>query len=129
MDALHACGYMSRVVELPVAVAEPLFDDATQSLGSPDHTDPAAIGPALLPARRVRTRLGSAIPGAGVPVEVELAAWSKSHTEVAVRYGGNRQPHAVARHVYKKRAPELLDGVTDAINARLPGAKSQRRAA
>jgi hypothetical protein len=129
MDALHACGYLSRVVELPVAVAEALFDDATQALGSPDHTDPAAIGTALLPARRVRTRLGSAIPWAGVPVEVELAVWSKSQTEVAVRYGGNRQPHAIARYVYKKRAPELLDGVTDAINARLPGAKSQRRAA
>jgi hypothetical protein len=49
--------------------------------------------------------------------------------EVAARYAGNGQPHAVARYVYKKRAPELLDGVTDAIDARLPGAKSQRRAA
>jgi hypothetical protein len=129
MDALHACGYLSRVIELPVAVAEALFDDATQSLGSPDHTDPAAIGTALLPARRVRTRLGSPLPGTGVLVEIELSPWSKSQTEVAVRYGGNRQPHAVARYVYKRRAPDLLDAVTGAINARLPGAAAGRRAA
>jgi hypothetical protein len=129
MDALHACAYLSRVVELPVAVAEALFDDATQTLGSRDHTDPAAIGTALLPVRRVRTRLGSAIPGAGVPVEVELAPWSTSRSEVAVRYAGNRQPHAVARHVYKKQAPALLDAVTDTINARLPGSQVRRRAA
>jgi hypothetical protein len=129
MDALQSCGYLSRVVDLPVAVAESLFDDATQSLGSVDHTDPTAIGTVLLPARRVRTRLGSPLPGAGVPVEVELAPWSKSKTEVAVRYAGNRQPHAVARYVYEKRAPALLDNVTDAINARLPGSGAHRRAA
>jgi hypothetical protein len=129
MDALHACAYLSRVVKLPVAVAEALFDDATQMLGSRGHTDPAAIGTALLPVRRVRTRLGSALPGAGVSVEVELAPWSRSQTEVAVRYAGNRRPHAVARHVYKKRAPALLDEVTDTINARLPGTTASRRAA
>jgi hypothetical protein len=129
MDALHACGYLSRVIELPVAVAEALFDDATRALGSPAHTDPTAIGTALLPPRRVRTRLGSSLPGAGVPVEIELAPWSKSQTEVAVRYAGKRQPHAVARYVYAKRASVLLHDVTDAMNARLPGADTQRRAA
>jgi hypothetical protein len=129
MDALYACAHLSRVVELPVAVAEALFDDATGSLGSADHADPAAIGTALLPARRVRTRLGSPLPGAGVPVAVELSPWSKSQTEVAVRYAGNRQPRALARYVYKKRAPALLDDVTDAINARLPSSGIRWRAA
>jgi hypothetical protein len=129
MDALLTCGYLSRVVELPVAIAEVLFDDATQSLRSPVHADTAAIGTALLPARRVRTRLGSPIPGAGVPVEVEVAPWSRSQTEIGVRYAGNRQPRALARYVYTKRAPGLLDDVTDAINARLPGANAERRAA
>jgi hypothetical protein len=40
-------------------------------------TDPTALGTSSLPARRIRTRLGSHIPWAGVPVEVELAPWSK----------------------------------------------------
>jgi hypothetical protein len=129
MDALHPCGYLSRVVELPVAVAEPLFDDATKSLGATDDSSPDAIGTALLPARRVRTRLGSSIPWAGVHVEVELAPWSRSRAEVGVRFAGTRQPRAVARYVYAKRAPALLDDVTDAINARLPGAATDRQAA
>jgi hypothetical protein len=128
-DALHACGYLSRLVELPVAVTEPMFDDATQSLGAPVEADPTAIGTVLLPARRVRTRLGSSIPWAGVHVEVELAPWSRNRTQVGVRYGGSRRPHAVARYVYVKRAPALLDHVTDAINARLPGAATDRQAA
>jgi hypothetical protein len=71
MDALHACAYLSRVVALPVAVAEAVFDDVTRALGSSANTDPTALGTASLPARRIRTRLGSPIPWAGVPVEVE----------------------------------------------------------
>ena len=90
---------------------------------------PTALGTALLPARRIRTRLGSQIPWAGVAVEVELAPWSRSRSEVGVRYGGSRQPRALARHVYEKRAPALLDEVTDAINARVPGSRAGRRAA
>jgi hypothetical protein len=129
MEALHACGYLSRVVELPVAVAEPLFDDATRSLGARDNAHQTAIGTALLPARRVRTRLGSSIPLAGVHVEVELAPWSRNRTEVGVRYGGTRPPRVIARYVYAKRAPALLDEVTDAITARLPGVRARRRAA
>jgi hypothetical protein len=129
MDALNACGYLSRVVALPVAVAEAVFDDVTRSLGDSAHADPTALGTTLLPARRIRTRLGSPIPWAGVPIEVELAPWSRSRTEVAVRYGGNRQPRALARHVYVKRAPALLDEIAGAINARLPGSRADRRAA
>jgi hypothetical protein len=129
MDALNACGYLSRVVALPVAVAEAVFDDVTRSLGDSAHADPTVLGTTLLPARRIRTRLGSRIPWAGVPIEVELAPWSRSRTEIAVRYGGNRQPRALARHVYVKRAPALLDEIAGAINARLPGSRADRRAA
>jgi len=129
MDALNACGYLSRVVALPVAVAEAVFDDITRPLGDSAHADPTALGTTLLPARRIRTRLGSPIPWAGVPIEVELAPWSRSRTEIAVRYGGNRQPRALARHVYVKRAPALLDEIAGAINARLPGSRADRRAA
>jgi hypothetical protein len=129
MDALHACAHLSRVVALPVAVAEAVFDDVTRSLGSSVDTDPTALGTSLLPARRIRTRLGSHIPWAGVPVEVELAPWSRSRTEVGVRYAGSRPPRALARHVYEKRAPALLDDITDSINARLPGSGERRQAA
>jgi hypothetical protein len=129
MDALNTCGYLSRVVALPVAVAEAVFDDVTRSLGASAHAAPTALGTALLPARRIRTRLGSQVPWAGVPVEVELAPWSRSRTEVGVRYGGSRPPRPLARHVYEKRAPALLDEITDAINARLPGSRADRRAA
>jgi hypothetical protein len=129
MDALNACGYLSHVIALPVAVAEAVFDDVTRSVGHSAHAAPTALGTALLPARRIRTRLGSRIPGAGVTVEVELAPWSRSRSEIAVRYGGNRQPRALARHVYEKRTPALLDEIADAINARLPGSRADRRAA
>ena len=129
MEALNACGYLSRVVPLPVAVAVSVFDEVTRSLGASTHADPTVLGTALLPARRIRSRLGSQIPWAGVPVEVELAPWSRSRSEVAVRYGGNRQPRALSRHVYEKRAPALLDEITGAINARLPGSQADRRAA
>ena len=129
MDAFNGCGYLSRVVALPVAVAEAVFDDVTRSLGDSAHADLTALGTPLLPARRIRTRLGSSVPWAGVPVEVELAPWSRNQTEVAVRYAGNRQPRALARYVYDKRAPSLLEDVTDAINARLPGSTADRRAA
>ena len=112
-----------------MAVAEAVFDDVTRSLGASAHADPTALGTTLLPARRIRTRLGSQIPWAGVAVEVELAPWSRSRSEVAVRYGGNRQPCTLARHVYEKRAPALLDEITDAINERLPGSQADRRAA
>ena len=44
MDALNACGYLSRVVALPVAVAEAVFDDVTRSLGDSAHADPTALG-------------------------------------------------------------------------------------
>src|SRR2546430_1826086 len=129
MDALNACGYLSRVVALPVAVAEAVFDDVTRSRAASAHRAPTAPGPAPLPARGIRTRLGSRTPWAGVGVEVELAPWSRSRSEVGVRYGGSRQPRALARHVYEKRAPALLDEITDAINARLPGSQADRRAA
>jgi hypothetical protein len=128
MDALHACAYLSRVA-LPVAVAEAVFDDVTRSVGTSVDTDPTALGTALLPARRIRTRLGSSIPWAGVPVEIELTPWSRSRTEVGVRYAGCRHPRALARHVYEHRAPALLDEITDSINARLPGSRADRRAA
>ena len=123
------CGYLSRVVDLPVAIAEVLFHDATTSLGPATRVEPAPIGTALLPVLRVRTRLSTRFPWTGVPVEVDLMPWSRSRTEVGVRYGGNGRPRAVARHVYETQAPCLLDDVTDAINARLPGAAADRRAA
>jgi hypothetical protein len=130
MDAQQSGGYLSRVVDLPVAVAEPVFDDVTRSLGRQSAaTHAAAIGTALLPARTIRTRLGSTFPGTGVSVDVELSPWSRSRTEVAVRYAGNRHPRALARYVYDKRAPELLADVAGAITARLPGSQSSRRAA
>ncbi len=129
MDAQSTGGYLSRVVDLPVALAEALFDDVTRSLGEPARPGTAAIATALLPARAVRTRLGSGIPWAGVTVDVELAPWSRHRTEVAVRYAGSRQPGALARYVYAKRAPELLAGVVDAIDARVPGSQANRRAA
>src|SRR2546427_2988277 len=128
MDALHACGYLSRVVALPVAVAEAVFDDVTRSLGASAHAEPTALGTALLPARRIRTRLGSQIPWAGVAVEVELAPWLRSRSEVGVRYGGSLQPRALARHVYEKRAPAPLHQVTHAINALLPVSPAAARA-
>lgn len=112
-----------------MAVTEAVFDHVTRSLGASAHADPTALATALLPARRIRTRLGSQIPWAGVAVDVELTPWSRSRAEVAVHYGGNRQPRALARHVYRKRAPALLDEITDAINARLPGSWADRRAA
>jgi hypothetical protein len=34
METVLRCGYLSQVVDLPVAIAEVLFDDATQALGS-----------------------------------------------------------------------------------------------
>jgi hypothetical protein len=123
------CGYLSRVVDLPVAIAEVLFDDATTSLGPTSRVEPVPIGTALLPALRVRTRLRPPFPWAGVPVEVELTPWSRSRSEVGVRYGGNGRPHAIARYVYETQAVGLLDRVTDAMNARLPGAAAERRAA
>ncbi|HMF04377.1 MAG TPA: hypothetical protein VKH17_06150 [Acidimicrobiia bacterium] len=129
MDAHGSCSYLSRLIDLPVSIAEPVFDDVTRSLGVPSATHATAIATSLLPARTVRTRLGSAIPGAGVSVEVELAPWSRSRTEVAVRYAGTRRPRALARYVYDKWAPELLDDVAGAINARLPGSTADRRAA
>src|SRR5262249_62358630 len=98
-------------------------------LGERARTPAPPSAPPPLPAHTVRTRLGSVLPGAGVSVEVELAPSSRSRTEVAVRYAGNRQPRALARYVYDKRAPELLDDVADAINARLPGSQAGHRAA
>jgi hypothetical protein len=100
MDVPNSCSYLSRVVDLPVAVAEAVFDDVTRSLGPSGPTQAGTIRTPVLPARTVRTRLGSAIPGAGVSVDVELAQWSRSRTEVAVRYAGRRQPHARARLSY-----------------------------
>src|SRR5262249_35553269 len=129
MDSQNSCGYLSRVVDLPVAVAEAVFDDVTQPLGQPTTTRATAIGASLLAARAVRTRLGSGVPGAGVPVDVELAPWARSRTEPAVRYPGNGQALAVEPYVYDKRAPLPLADVADAINARLPGATSAHRAA
>jgi hypothetical protein len=129
METVPRCGYLSHVVDLPVAIAEVLFDDATQTLGSATRADPTPLGTALLPLRRVCTRLPSPLLRAGVPVEVELTPWSRSRTEVGVRYAGRRRPRAVARYVYETHAPRLLDDVTGAINVRLPGATSDRRAA
>jgi hypothetical protein len=129
METVLRCGYLSRVVDLPVAIAEVLFDDATQTLGPATRSDPAPLGTAMLPLRRVRTRLRAPIPWAGIPVEVELMPWSRSRSEVGVRYAGRRRPRAVARYVYETRAPRLLEAVTGAIDARIPGASSDRRAA
>jgi hypothetical protein len=129
METVLRCGYLSHVVDLPVAIAEVLFDDATQTLGPATRDDPAPLGTAMLPLRRVRTMLRAPIPWAGIPVEVELTPWSRSRSEVGVRYGGRRRPRAVARYVYESQAPRLLEAVTDAIDARVPGAVSRRRAA
>jgi hypothetical protein len=129
MEPFLRCGYLSAVVDLPVAIAEILFDDATSSLGPITRPEPAHVGTALLPARRVRTRLRGGVPWAAVPVEVVLSPWSRSRSEVGVRYGGSRRPRAIARYVYETKAPQLLDDVTAAINARLPGTASGRRAA
>jgi hypothetical protein len=129
METVPRCGYLSEVVDLPVAIAEVLFDDATKTLGRTLESDPAPLGTALLPLRRVHTKLRAPIPWAGIPVEVELTPWSRSRSEVAVRYGGRRRPRAVARYVYETQAPRLLEAVTDAIDARVPGAASRRRAA
>jgi hypothetical protein len=124
-----AGSYLSRVVDLPVALAEVLFDDATQSLGPAARSEPTAVGTSMLPARRVRTQLRGPLPWPGVTVEIELMPWSRSRSEIGLRYGGKRLPRAVARRVYETQAPRLLDDVADAINARLPGAASDRRAA
>jgi hypothetical protein len=121
--------YLSRVVDLPIAIAEILFDDATQSLGSAARSDPRAVGTALLPARRVRTQLRAPLPWPGVPVEIELMPWSRSRTEIGLRYGGKWLPRAVARYVYETQAPRLLDDVTGDIQARIPGTAAKRRAA
>ena len=75
METVPRCGYLSHVVDLPVAIAEALFDDATQMLGSVTRNDPAPLGTAMLPLRRVRTMLRAPIPWAGIPVEVELTPW------------------------------------------------------
>jgi hypothetical protein len=88
-----------------------------------------ALWIALLPARTVRTRVLGRVPFAAVPVEIELSPWSRSRAEVGVRYGGRRRPRSVARYVYETQAPQLLDDVTDAINARVPGSAENRRAA
>src|SRR5262249_61260453 len=72
MDSQNSCGYLSRVVDLPVAVAEAVFDDVTQPLGQPTTTRATSSGPSLPSARAVPTRLGSGLPGAGVPVALEL---------------------------------------------------------
>ena len=129
METVPRCGYLSHVVDLPVAIAEVLFDDATQTLGSVTRNDPAPLGTAMLPLRRVRTMLRAPIPWAGIPVEVELTPWSRSRSEVGVRYAGRRRPRAVARYVYETQAPRLLEAVADAIDGRVPGAASKRRAA
>jgi hypothetical protein len=129
METVPHCGYLSHVVDLPVAIAEVLFDDATQRLGSATRADPTPLETALLPLRRVRTTLRAPLPWTGVPVDVELTPWSRSRTEVGIRYAGRRRPRVVARYVYETHAPRLLDDVTGAINARLPGAASHRRAA
>jgi hypothetical protein len=129
MESLPRCGYLSRLIDLPVAIAEVLFDDATRSLGPATPVKPAPIGTALLPARRICTRLRGPVPWTAVRVEVELSPWSRSRAEVGVRYGGSRRPRAVARYVYETQAPRLLDDVTAAINARVPGAASDRHAA
>jgi hypothetical protein len=127
--AAPPCGYLSRVVDLPIAIAEVLFDEATTSLGPATRGEPVPIGTALLPALRVRTRLRTPFPWTGVPVEVELTPWSRNRSELGVRFGRNGRPRAIARYVYETQAPGLLDRVTDAINAPLPGAAAERRAA
>ena len=95
MDALNVCGYLSRVVALPVAVAEAVFDDVTRSLGDSAHADPTALGTTLRPARKIRTRLGSPIPWAGVPIEVELAGEPVRRTTFTLR-GLEHLPVAIA---------------------------------
>jgi hypothetical protein len=129
MEMPDVCAYLACVVDLPVAVAEPVFDDVTRRLGPAARPDPAAIGTRMLPARRIRTRLRTPGPWPDVPVEVELAAWSRSRSEVAVRYVGRGRPSAVARRVYVAAAPRLLDEVSDAIDARIPGSPARRRRA
>ncbi len=129
METPPACGYLSRVVDLPIAVAEVVFDDVTQSLGTATGPDPAVIGTAMLPARRVRTWLRTPILWPAVPIEVELAPWSRSRSEVAVRYAGRGRPRAITRRMYDAAAPRLLDEVVGAIDARLPGSRARRRAA
>jgi hypothetical protein len=129
METLLVCGYMSRVVDLPVALAEVVFDDVTPSLGPTVRPDPAAIGTAMFPARRIRTLLRAPILWPDVPIEVELAPWSRSRSEVAVRYAGRGRPRAVTRRVYDAGAPRLLDEVAGAIDAQLPGSRARRRAA
>jgi hypothetical protein len=62
MEPFLHCGYLSRRIDLPVAIAEVLFDDATRSLGPAERVEPAPIGTALLPARRVKTSLRGPIP-------------------------------------------------------------------
>jgi len=104
-----------------LSIAEVLFDDATRSVGPTTPVEPAPIGTALLPARRVHTRLRGRVPWAAVPVEVELLPWSRNRAEVGVRYGGDRRPRAIARYVYETQAPQLLDDVIDAINAPTAG--------
>ena len=129
METLPVCGYLSRVVDLPIAVAEVMFDDVTRLLGPDARHDPAVIGTAMFPARRIRTRLRAPILWRDVPIDVELAPWSRSRSEVAVRFAGTGQPRAVTRRVYSAAAPRLLDDVADAIDARLPGSRVRRRAA
>jgi hypothetical protein len=121
--------YLSRVVDLPVAIAEILFDDATQSLGPAARSEPPPVGTSMLPVRRVRMRLHGPLPWAGVPVEIELMPWSRSRTEIGVRYGGKRIPRSIRLYVYETEALRLLDDVTGDIQARIPGTAAKRRAA
>src|SRR6266542_1259803 len=90
METPPACGYLSRVVDLPIAVAEVVFDDVTQSLGTATGPDPSVIGTAMLPARRVRTWLRTPILWPAVPIEVELAPWSRGGSVVAVGFTERR---------------------------------------
>lgn len=129
MEMPDVCAYLARVVDLPVAVAERAFDDVTRRIDPAARPDPAAIGTGMLPARRIRTWLRTPVPWPDVPVEVELAAWSRSRSEVAVRYAGRGRPSAVARRVYVAAAPRLLDEVSNAIEARIPGSPVRRRRA
>ena len=44
MDALNACGYLSRVVALPVAVAEAVFDDVDAGIAFVEELGGANTG-------------------------------------------------------------------------------------
>jgi len=140
--------YRSRVVPVPARLAPVLFErwwcETRRVSGWTQHEvietehgqlvmDPLTWnrsgGPsAMYPYRRVggavRVRAGRALP-----VELELAPWSASHSELGLRFTGRRVPRSAAVRRYHAFVEELLDGLgTELVDLRsLFDEEAQRR--